>query len=71
MQFDEDGNIIIPDEGPMVHTVSCDEKPGIQAIATTGDDLRPTEEIGCVYRDYEYKQLGTLSLVAGIDLLTG
>lgn len=70
MQFDEDGNIIIPDEGPMVHTVSCDEKPGIQAIATTGDDLRPTEEIGCVYRDYEYKRLGTLSLLAGIDLLT-
>lgn len=71
MQFDEDGNIIIPDEGPMVHTVSCDEKPGIQAIATTGDDLRPTEEISCVYRDYEYKRLGSLSLLAGIDLLTG
>ena len=48
MQFDEDGNIIIPEYGPMVHTVSCDEKPGIQAIATTGDDLRPTTENGCV-----------------------
>ena len=24
-----------------------------------------------VYRDYEYKRLGTLSLIAGIDLLTG
>ena len=71
MQFDEKGNIIIPTEGPMVHTVSCDEKPGIQAIATTGDDLRPTPENGCVYRDYEYKRLGTLSLIAGIDLLTG
>ena len=71
MQFDENGNIIIPTEGPMVHTVSCDEKPGIQAIATTGDDLRPTPENGCVYRDYEYKRLGTLSLIAGIDLLTG
>ena len=71
MQFDEDGNLIIPDDGPMVHTVSCDEKPGIQAIATTGEDLRPTEKTGCVYRDYEYKRLGTLSLLAGIDLLTG
>ncbi len=71
MKFDEDGNIIIPDDGPMVHTVSCDEKPGIQAIATTGDDLRPTEDNGCVYRDYEYQRLGTLSLLAGIDLLTG
>jgi transposase len=71
MQFDEDGNIIIPEEGPMVHTVSCDEKPGIQAIATTADDLRPTRENGTVNRDYEYKRLGTLSLLAGIDLLTG
>lgn len=71
MQFDEDGNIIIPDEGPMVHTISCDEKPGIQAIATTGDDLRPTRDNGCVMRDHEYVRLGTLSLLAGIDLLTG
>ena len=71
MQFDEDGNIIIPDDSVMVHTVSCDEKPGIQAIATTGEDLRPTKENGCVYRDAEYKRLGTLSLLAGIDLLTG
>lgn len=71
MQFDEDGNLIIPQDEPMIHTVSCDEKPGIQAIATTSDDLRPTAERGCVYRDYEYKRLGTLSLIAGIDLLTG
>lgn len=71
MQFDDDGNIIIPTEEPMVHTVSCDEKPGIQAIATTGDDLRPTPEKGCVMRDAEYKRLGTLSLIAGLDLLTG
>lgn len=71
MQFDDDGNIIIPEDEPMVHTVSCDEKPGIQAIATTSDDLRPRDGNGCVYRDYEYKRLGTLSLLAGIDLLTG
>lgn len=71
MQFDENGEIIIPEKEPMVPTVSCDEKPGIQAIATTGDDLRPTIETGCVYRDTEYKRLGTLSLLAGIDLLTG
>ena len=59
---------IVPEEGPMVHTISCDEKPGIQAIATTTDDLRPTAENGTVSRDYEYKRLGTLSLLAGIDL---
>ena len=71
MQFDENGNIIVPTDRPMIHTVSCDEKPGIQAIATTCEDLRPTAENGCVCRDYEYKRLGTLSLIAGIDLLTG
>ena len=71
MQFDENGKIIIPTDEPMVHTISCDEKPGIQAIATTGFDLRPTKGNGCVMRDAEYKRLGTLSLLAGIDLLTG
>lgn len=71
MQFDENGNIIVPTDHPMIHTVSCDEKPGIQVIATTCEDLRPTAENGCVCRDYEYKRLGTLSLIAGIDLLTG
>ena len=71
MQFDSEGKVIIPTDEPMVHTLSCDEKPGIQAIATTGKDLRPTLENGCVYRDAEYKRLGTLSLLAGIDLLTG
>ena len=71
MQFDENGNIIVPTDSPMIHTVSCDEKPGIQAIATTCEDLRPTAENGCVCRDYEYKRLGTLSLIAGIDLITG
>ena len=71
MQFDENGQLIIPVDEPMVHTVSCGEKPGIQAIATTGEDLRPTVGNGCVMRDAEYKRLGTLSLLAGIDLLTG
>lgn len=71
MQFDEDGKLIIADDEPVIHTVSCDEKPGIQAIATTGEDLRPTMDNGCVMRDHEYVRLGTLSLLAGIDLLTG
>ena len=71
MQFDENGDIIVSTDSPMIHTISCDEKPGIQAIATTSDDLRPTEGNSCVYRDYEYKRLGTMSLITGIDLLTG
>ena len=71
MSLIENGNLYIPTDEPVVHTVSCDEKPGIQAIATTGDDLRPTKQNGCVMRDAEYKRLGTLSLLAGLDLLTG
>jgi len=71
LQFDEAGSVITPKNEPMVHTISCDEKPGIQAITTTSDDLRPNEKNGCVCRDYEYKRLGTLSLLAGLDLLTG
>jgi transposase len=52
-------------------TISYDEKPGIQAIANITPDLRPTERHGCVRRDYEYKRLGTVSLLAGIDLRNG
>lgn len=71
MQFDEDGNLIVPDDYKLTITVSYDEKPGIQAISNTAPDLRPTAENGEVYCDAEYKRLGTLSLLAGIDLLTG
>lgn len=51
--------------------ISYDEKPGIQAIINTAPDLPPTEKYGTVARDYEYKRAGTVSLLAGIDLLTG
>lgn len=71
MQFDENGDIIVPDDGHMTHTLSYDEKPGIQAIANKYPDYNPTAENGFVRRDYEYVRLGTLSLLAGIDLLTG
>ena len=71
MQFDENGTLIVPDDYKLTITVSYDEKPGIQAISNTAPDLRPTAENGEVYRDAEYKRLGTLSLLAGIDLLTG
>lgn len=33
MQFDENGCIIMPEDGHMTHTLSYDEKPGIQAVA--------------------------------------
>lgn len=70
LQFDEEGNLI-PFEGQVTHVLSYDEKPGIQAIATTGEDLLPNEDHGTIKRDYEYKRLGTVSLLAGIDLQTG
>jgi len=55
-----------------VAIVSYDEKPGIQAIATTAPDLPPVPGAYATFaRDYEYKRHGTLSLLAGIDLLTG
>lgn len=73
MQFDQDGKLL-PFEKDAVHTLSYDEKPGIQAIATTGGDRPPipdTEKGSSYQRDYEYVRLGTLSLLAAIDLLTG
>jgi transposase len=57
---------------PTVAFVSYDEKPGIQAISNTAPDLPPVAgEHACIARDHEYKRHGTLSLLAGIDLLTG
>jgi transposase len=57
---------------PNVAFISYDEKPGIQAIANTAPDLPPVaDQHPCVARDHEYKRHGTLSLLAGIDLLTG
>src|SRR5216683_7266119 len=55
-----------------VAIVSYDEKPGIQAIATTSPDLPPEPGVHRTFaRDHEYKRHGTVSLLAGIDLLTG
>lgn len=71
MQFDEAGKLIVPDNWVMTHTIPYDEKPGIQAIANTSPDLRPNTENGEIYRDHEYKRLGTISLLASIDLNTG
>ncbi|MCQ4365952.1 IS630 family transposase [Mycobacterium gordonae] len=52
--------------------LSYDEKPGIQAIANTAEDLLPVPgEHPTISRDSEYKRHGTLSLLAGIDLVTG
>jgi transposase len=59
-------------DGGSLAIVSYDEKPGIQAIATTAPDRPPLPGTSpTVTRDHEYKRHGTLTLMAGIDLLTG
>jgi transposase len=55
-----------------VALLSYDAKPGIQAIAKVAPDLPPVPgEHPTISRDYEYVRLGTSSLLASIDLLTG
>ena len=57
---------------PSVVTISYDEKPGIQALATTTPDRPPApNQFASHLRDYEYKRLGTVSLLAALDLHTG
>lgn len=56
----------------LVAVLSYDEKPGIQAIENTAPDLPPVPgRHSAVGRDHEYVRHGTLSLLAGIDLLSG
>jgi hypothetical protein len=58
--------------GSEVAIISYDEKPGIQAIGNTAPDLPPRPGAHQAFaRDHEYQRHGTLSLLAGIDLLTG
>jgi len=55
-----------------VFTVSVDEKPGVQAVANTAPDLPPVPgEHKSVGRDYEYKRMGTCSILASLDLQDG
>ena len=71
-QFDENGELLpFSEDDQVVHVLSYDEKPGIQAIANTTEDLPPDKKHKTFSRDYEYKRLGTVSLLAGIDLQTG
>jgi hypothetical protein len=50
--------------------ISYDEKPGIQAIENTAPDLMPIPgKYKYISRDHEYIRHGTISLLAGIDLV--
>lgn len=56
----------------LVAVLSYDEKPGMQAIQNTAPDLPPVAgKHRALGRDHEYVRHGTLSLLAGIDLLSG
>jgi transposase len=62
----------IPEADRPVVVLSYDEKPGIQAIASTAPDLPPNPgKHATVQRDHEYKRLGTLTLSAAVDLVSG
>jgi transposase len=55
-----------------VLTFSIDEKPGVQSIKNIAPDLPPVMgKHPTIGRDYEYKPLGTLSILASLDLHTG
>jgi len=52
--------------------ISYDEKSQVQAIGNTHPDLPPQQDgNGAIQRDAHYIRYGTLSLLSGIDLLTG
>ena len=60
------------DEEPNIITVCVDEKPGVQAIANTAEDLPPVAgKYSQIARDHEYVRHGTASILAGIDLHNG
>jgi transposase len=53
-------------------SVSIDEKPGIQALKNVSPDLPPVPgKRSYIGRDDHYERLGTLSLLAALDLHTG
>jgi transposase len=63
---------VTAEDGTPIYTVSVDEKPGVQALAPTAPDLPPVPgKHPTVARDYEYKRMGTASILAGLDLQDG
>lgn len=69
-QIELTNELKLPDRA--ITTLSYDEKPGIQAIKNIAPQLQPVmDKYQTVRRDHEYKRLGTVSLLAGIDLHTG
>lgn len=62
----------IPEADRPVAVLSYEEKPGIQAIATTAPDLSPKpDKHATVQRDHESKRHGAATLSAAVDLVSG
>ena len=60
----------LTDPTPDIVTVSVDEKPGVQAIGLVAPDLPPQPgKYPEISRDYEYKRMGSASILAALDLL--
>ena len=54
---------------PSIAAVSVDEKPRVQAIKNIAPDLQPKPgKPSRRGRDYEYKRLGTVLILAALDL---
>jgi transposase len=57
---------------PIVITVSVDEKPGVQALGNTAQDLPPVAgQYPTVGRDHGYIRYGTWSILGALDLHDG
>lgn len=64
--------IAVSGDIPPIITVSLDEKPGVQAIKNIAPDIMPEPgKQSRVMRDHEYKRLGTISILAALDLHDG
>jgi transposase len=60
------------DKCPIKAIISYDEKPGIQAIENLAPDLLPQPgKYSTIARDHQYKRHGTVTLMAGINLING
>jgi len=60
------------EQSKKIITVSVDEKPGIQALKNIAPDLPPIPgQYAQMGRDREYNRLGTVSLLAALDLHDG
>jgi len=63
---------VTPEGARPVYTISVDEKPGVQALATSAPDLLPVPgRHAGIGRDHDYVRHGTVSILAGVDLHDG